>query len=169
MPIKTTKKTIKKNSQKTTAKKAAVKKQNVKTKSVKNLILHKEFKGGVEFQIDVNFYPMEVIYQTAYVFTRDTYVVLDGNFTKKIKVTLVWKDEQKQENENLVGNFMNELLNQTIRGMVNLRNRTAKEHIISRALVTASGNKEFDDILSDLSDIDEDVDQELDKISKELK
>lgn len=145
------------------------KKAKITLKKPLSCVLNKD--GSVVFSLDTKLYPTEVIYQTAYVFTRDAYVILDGDPEKIIKVNLRWKDlDQKFKPIEIRGKFTNELLNQTVRGMVNLQNAKLKEQIVSRALVSASGNTEFDDILKDLEDVnDSELDSELTTVAKKLK
>lgn len=96
-------------------------------------ILHQS-DAEITFEIDTKTYPLEAIYQTAYVFTRDSYIILDGNPEEKMKVSLCFKNPKQLEEKNLAGSFMNELLNQTIRISVSKASQKQKEAILSHAL-----------------------------------
>ena len=133
-----------------------------------NNLKYIESKDRVSFEIDTKLFPAEVVYQTAYVFTSKAYVSLDGDPEDVLVVNLRWKEVDDPVKE-IRGEFENELLNQTVRGIVNVKNAATKEAIVSRALVTASGSTEFDDILNDLNDIEDiDIDAELSELEKEL-
>ena len=100
---------------------------------IKNHILQ-DSSEEICFEIPVNIYPLEAIYQTAYVFTQKHFVSLDGNPKETIQVSLCFKNINDPENKNLAGSFMNELLNQALRLMVNERNKDEKKEVIANAL-----------------------------------
>jgi len=125
-------------------------------------------KNKIEFTVNTEVYPLEAIYQTAYVFTKNHYIKIDGNPNKKLKIKLKEKNPNNEKTD-LEGEFSNEILNQTIRNIVHLQNAKSKESIILKALISASGNKEYDDLIEDLNNINEvDIDAEIAEIEKEL-
>lgn len=101
---------------------------------INDYILHKKTESEVVFEIKIGVYSLEAIYQTAYVFTKEAYIVLDGNPNKNIVITLLWKKPQKNISKNIVGMFMNELLNQTVRNIVSSQNIKEKELIMSKVV-----------------------------------
>jgi His-Xaa-Ser system protein HxsD len=99
-------------------------------------------KNIIKFNLDLKIYPLEVIYQTCYVFLDKVYIFLDISSPQKVSVVLRGKKGifQKQL-ENLKGEFYNELLNSCLRAEISKQNKKIREVIIGRALFSAIGGK----------------------------
>ena len=92
----------------------------------------------IKFILDFRDYPLEAIYGTAYVFLDKAYLFLDSHASKKIEVSLKGKKKlTKKQLESLKGEFLNELLNYTLRVNLSKHNRKIREYIVSQALFSA--------------------------------
>lgn len=91
--------------------------------------------------IDEKLYPKEAVYGAAYVFIDKAYIFLDKKEKEKIEITLKLKPDNKEDLEKLEGEFMNELLNYTLRLSVSKNNKNIREMIVGQALVAAGGEK----------------------------
>lgn len=92
----------------------------------------------LNFNLNVNVYPLEAIYQTSYVFLDRAYIYLDSPSSKRISVLLKGKKKiSSQQLKALKGEFINELLNSSLRLEVSKRSRKIRELIVGRALVSA--------------------------------
>lgn len=106
-------------------------------------IYFKNSDGSIKFSIDLSVYPLEAVYGTAYVFIDKAYLFLSSKSSKKIEVFLKGKKKLSQKQQsNLVGEFLNELLNYTLRVKVAKNNKRIREYIIEQALVSAVGGAE---------------------------
>ena len=95
-------------------------------------------KGQVELTIDPQLYPLEAVYGAAYVFLDKAYLRLDGNPKKKIIIKIKGKESLDREKlENLAGDFLNELLNYTLRYKISKNNRKIREYIVGTALLSS--------------------------------
>lgn len=102
-----------------------------------------------------NLYPMEAIINTSYFFLDRCYISLDEDSNKaSITVSLKSKKrETKKSEEKLKDEFMNELLNCSLRYQISRNNKKVREYIIGRALYTPFTNSEFD-LLEDNKELD---------------
>jgi His-Xaa-Ser system protein HxsD len=83
-------------------------------------------------------YSLEAIYGAAYVFLDKSYVFLEEAPREKIKITLKGKKELTGKNlEVLRGEFLNELLNFSLREQISKNNKKIREYIIAKALSSA--------------------------------
>lgn len=97
----------------------------------------------IDFLINLKDYPLEAIYGAAYVFLDRAYLFLDSQSAKKIKVSLKGKNKlTKKKLEDLKGEFLNELLNYTVRINLAKTNKKIREFIISQALFSATSGGE---------------------------
>ena len=97
----------------------------------------------VDFLINLDNYPLEAVYGAAYVFLDRAYVFLDSPSAKKIKVFLKGKNSLAEKKlEDLRGEFLNELLNYTVRINLAKTNKKIREFIIGQALFSAAGDGE---------------------------
>ena len=95
-------------------------------------------KGQVELTIDPQLYPLEAVYGAAYVFLDKAYLRLDGNPKKKIIIKIKGKESLDREKlENLAGDFLNELLNYSLRYKISKNNRKIREYIVGTALLSS--------------------------------
>lgn len=98
-------------------------------------------------------YPLEAIYLTCYTFIDRAYLFLDGDPQKEIKVTIKGKKNlSKKQLEGLAGEFLNELLNSTLRIKLGERNKKIRQYIVERALVSAAKDENLDESVSHLDD-----------------
>ncbi|PIP18801.1 MAG: His-Xaa-Ser system protein HxsD [Candidatus Omnitrophica bacterium CG23_combo_of_CG06-09_8_20_14_all_41_10] len=105
------------------------------------IMKHKILKdqNKVIFSVNPNLYSLEAVYGACYVFIDRTYIFLDGDPQKEIKVFIKGKDKLSLKAfNNLVGEFQNELLNYALRERINKNNRKIREYIVGRALFSAS-------------------------------
>jgi len=97
----------------------------------------------IRFVFNLQNYPMDALYGAAYVFLDKAYLFLDNKSSKKIEVSLKGKEKlNKNQLEDLKGEFLNELLNYTVRINLSKNNKKIREYIISQALLSAFGNDE---------------------------
>ncbi|MBU1177468.1 His-Xaa-Ser system protein HxsD [Patescibacteria group bacterium] len=95
----------------------------------------------IRFVFDLQNYPKEALYGAAYVFLDKAYLFLDNKSSRKIEVSLKGKNKLNEKQlKNLKGEFLNELLNYTVRINLSKNNRKIREYIISQALFSAFGD-----------------------------
>ncbi len=98
----------------------------------------------IKFFLNLQDYPLEAIYGTAYVFLDKAYLFLDSRLAKKIEVSLKGKKKlTKKQLEDFKGEFLNELLNYTLRINLAKHNRKIREYIVGQALFSALGEEEL--------------------------
>lgn len=96
----------------------------------------------MEFEINARIYPLECILNTAHIFLEHFFVFLDGDPKSKIKVTLKSKEATSPKQlAGFMGEFNNELLNQSMRLRLVKETKKIQEEIISRALAGALPKK----------------------------
>ena len=96
----------------------------------------------IKFILSLQDYPLEAVYGAAYVFLDKAYLFLDSQPAKKIEVSLKGKKKlTKKQLEDLKGEFLNELLNYTLRVNLAKSNRKIREYIVSQALISAVGEE----------------------------
>lgn len=96
----------------------------------------------LKFFLNLQDYPLEAIYGTAYVFLDKAYLFLDNRSAKKIEVSLKGRKKlTKKQLESLKGEFLNELLNCTLRTNLTKYNRKIREYVVSQALFSALGEE----------------------------
>lgn len=97
----------------------------------------------IEFCFNLKNYPSEAVYGAAYVFIDRAYLFLDSPSSQKISVSLKGKKKlSRKQLEGLKGEFLNELLNYTIRVNLNKSNRKLREFIVGQSLFSAIKNDE---------------------------
>lgn len=113
------------------------KRENVKPAAEKTAY----FKNKAALSINSAVYPLEAIYGACYVFLDRAYIFLD-KAGDNILVAIKGKSELSQKKlEDLVGEFHNELLNYSLRYQISNNNKTIREFIIGRALMSALGEE----------------------------
>ncbi len=97
-----------------------------------------EKENKVIIPVDHKVYPLEAIYGASYVFIDKSYIFLeDGG--KKIRVNLKGKKKMSAKKlENLGGEFLNELLNSSLRYQISKNNKKLREYIAGVVLFSAS-------------------------------
>lgn len=102
-----------------------------------------------KIELDTKIYPLEAIYGASYVFIDRLYVFLDKGKRDKVNIFLKSKNKiSKKQLTNLVGEFMNELLNYSLRIGLAKNNKKIREYIVEQALFAAS-NKLDNDLSAD--------------------
>ena len=100
---------------------------------------------GINIFVDTKIYPQEPLYATCYVFIDDYYIFLDlvGN-SNKYKISITPKDSQREKINfsKLAGEFQNELVSNTLRYKIALRNKKIREWIVKEALFFSQSKKE---------------------------
>ncbi len=97
----------------------------------------------IRFSFNLRDYPLEAVYGAAYVFIDQAYLFLESNDGKKIKVFLKGKKKLNSNKlKELEGEFLNELLNSTVRIKLAKNNKKIREYVISQALLSAIGEEE---------------------------
>ncbi len=97
----------------------------------------------IKFSFNLKDYPLEAVYGAAYVFIDQAYLFLDSKNKRKIDVYLKGKKKLSNKKlEGLKGEFLNELLNYTMRVNLAKGSRKLREFIIGQALVSAYGSEE---------------------------
>jgi len=94
-------------------------------------------KGFLGITLNMEVYPLEVIYGASYVFIDRVYLFLDKK-EKEVEVVFRPKEEMsKKQLENLAGEFMNELLSCVLRVNLSRENKKIRQHIVERALFSS--------------------------------
>lgn len=92
----------------------------------------------IQIAIDPQLYPLEAVYGAAYVFLDRAYLRLAGNPKKEIIVQIKGKENlTKRKLENLADEFLNELLNYSLRCKISKNNRKIREYIVGTALLSS--------------------------------
>ena len=107
--------------------------------------MNKKDTNTIKIEIDTKVYPLEAIYGASYVFIDRVYIFLDSKKINKIEISFRGKEKNsKKQLENLVGEFMNELLNYTLRINLAKTNKKIREYVVEQALFTAVNTVEDD-------------------------
>lgn len=102
------------------------------------------------FLIDEAIYPLDAIYGACYLFVEKCYVFLakqDGLIRAELKGK---EDISEEELEALVGEFANELLNQTIRVSIGKSTGQIREYTMARAFVSTPAQASIEALLAEL-------------------
>lgn len=94
-------------------------------------------KRSVTLRVDLELHSLESVFAAAYTFIDRCYVWLDRGADGRIVVELTPRSGANDSTEALAGDFSNELLAQTTRGMVLRANRDLVQAIVSRAIAGA--------------------------------
>lgn len=105
-------------------------------------------RNEISWAIKPRVYPMEVVYQAAFVFIDRAYIMLDKDEAGDILVRLKGKEPlDKAALDALQGEFANELLNQAVRRSISRQNQRIRELIVAKALFAAARPGELDEII----------------------
>lgn len=133
---------------------------------------HLNFEASeIVFSIDPGIYPKDIIFKACYVIIDRAYVFLDSPGKKEIDVYLKTKQRSTQKQlEKVRDEFLNGLVNASIRKMVSQKNQKIVEHVVGGAINAALAklgpqpagceNGEDEDI--------EEIKREIDALKKEL-
>lgn len=95
-----------------------------------------------------NLYPMEAVINASYNFLEKAYIFLDEN--KKNNSIVVYFKNKKKPNEKafkkLKNEFINELINCSLRYQISKNNKKVREYIIGRALYTPFASTELENL-----------------------
>jgi len=105
------------------------------TDNIGNLEIDKK-EGVVRISINPKIYPMDVIYGAAHAFTRDNYVLLDGD--EEIEVIVELKPFEQTNLEALGRGFCNRLLSYQVYKKKMKENETVRNLLLYRALFSNS-------------------------------
>ncbi len=98
----------------------------------------KKTENKITFQVDLNLYSLEAIYGSAYLFLDEAYIYLKEGSKSKVKVNIKGKRKLTDKKlENLKDEFLNELLNSSLREKISKNNKKLREYIVGRALASA--------------------------------
>ncbi|MEW6074782.1 MAG: His-Xaa-Ser system protein HxsD [Candidatus Omnitrophota bacterium] len=109
--------------------------------------MSKYAKKEQEFLINPRIYPLEAIYATCYVFVDRYYLFLD-EVRQRIKIVFTPKASNRRNHNLLKGEFLNELLNNTLRFKISKRNQRIREMIVKEALFFSQPKKEIDGVVA---------------------
>jgi len=99
----------------------------------------------IRFLVSLQDYPLEAIHGAVYVFLNKSYIFLKTQSVKKIEVSLKGKKKLAEKQlEILKGEFLNELLNYTVRINLSKSNKKTREYIVSQALFSTFGDYNID-------------------------
>ncbi|MCK4258822.1 MAG: His-Xaa-Ser system protein HxsD [Halanaerobiales bacterium] len=89
-------------------------------------------------KVDTKIYPLEIIMKSSYIFIDDYYIFVDYESEAKVKISFKSKQKFKKEQlENSLGEFFNELVHQSIRVKISRDTSHLREIILGRALYGA--------------------------------
>lgn len=89
-------------------------------------------------EVDINIYPLEAIYGASYVFLDRAYIFIDKAKANKIIVYLKGKNKlSAKDQDELQGEFLNELLNYAFRLKLAKENKKSREYMVEQALFGA--------------------------------
>ena len=89
----------------------------------------------VSFTVDGRIFDIEAILKTVYLFSNDYYV--DVKHTNRKNINIVIESKEDVIDENIIKNFKNELLAQTVRYKIAESNKDVRELVIGRALYSS--------------------------------
>ncbi len=113
--------------------------------------------------VDLNIYPLRVIYGAMYVFLDKFYFFLEKEEKKKIKIRVKPKKKNTIKNEEAFRDeFLNEMINFYLRDMVSRNNRQIREYIIATSLASGVSALQKSDRLGD-GDDEEDFFDKIDQ------
>jgi len=87
-----------------------------------------------ELIIDISLFSKDIIFKTAFLFLDKLYVFLKKKTKSSICVQFILKEDSKENLENIIGDFSNELLNNSLRQKLFEENKEIRTKIINSAL-----------------------------------
>ncbi len=95
-------------------------------------------KNKIVVLVDSKVYSLEAIYAAAYLFLDRAYFYLEEGSKSKVKVNIKGKKKLTGKKlENLKDEFLNELLNSSLREKISKNNKKLREYIFGRVLASA--------------------------------
>lgn len=98
-----------------------------------------EKKGYAYFSVNTSIYPLDIIYSAAYILIDKAFIILDGDPKKEILVE-IRKKEERQDLQDLVQAFNEELLNYAAYKVQSEKNKTLREIMLQRILLINDPN-----------------------------
>lgn len=118
----------------------------------------------VTFNLPLKVYSLDAILGASYLFIDKAYVFFDCDGKDKVVASFKGKKKlSKKDMDSLVGEFHNELLNQTLRVKLSKKNQKIREYIVQQALYPGAAVQEQELPTA----VDAELDKELDEILKE--
>lgn len=108
------------------------------------------------------FYPMDVIFSTSYVFLEKAYIYLSGDSKKEIVVNI--KPKEGIDGEKLIIDFNDELLNYIEYKNNLISNKGLRDMILQRAIVT--NDSSVIDSKDEIGDFSGDLNDNLDELEE---
>jgi His-Xaa-Ser system protein HxsD len=96
------------------------------------------FKDYLLLSLNPKIYPIDVIYSASYVMISKAYIILDGEPESEIIVEIRPKVNYQDTLEDLGNEFNEELINYGVYKFQSEKNKTIRETLIQRALITNS-------------------------------
>jgi len=107
--------------------------------------------NAVQFSVNPKVYPLDLVYQAAFIFIDRTYAYLDMDAKGQIVVQLKGKAAlDAPALDALAGEFRNELLNQAVRKQLAKENKRLRELIVAKALFSAARPQELREVMDSL-------------------
>jgi len=105
--------------------------------------------GRIVVSVDRKLYPLDAVYGAAYVFLDRAYVFLEKGPAGTVKVSLAGKTPLGESGLNaLAGEFVNELLNQSIRATLDESGRRVREYVVLKSHYgAAAGRMDVEELL----------------------
>ena len=127
-----------------------------------------EKKGWIKLSVDSKVYPLGTIYSAGYVFLDKAYIYLDREKGDKIAIWLLPKDKKELQN-NLKGEFLNELLNYAHYFNSLKANAESMKMLMQRALFSAAPSLVKDSEEKEIEDLIKELEEEENKETKKKK
>ena len=127
-----------------------------------------EKKGWIKLSVDSKVYPLGTIYSAGYVFLDRAYIYLDREKGDKIAIWLLPKDKKETQN-NLKGEFLNELLNYAHYFNSLKANAESMKMLMQRALFSAAPSLVKDSEEKEIEDLIKELEEEESKETKKKK
>ena len=127
-----------------------------------------EKKGWIKLSVDSKVYPLGTIYSAGYVFLDKAYIYLDREKGDKIAIWLLPKDKKETQN-NLKGEFLNELLNYAHYFNSLKANAESMKMLMQRALFSAAPSLVKDSEEKEIEDLIKELEEEENKETKKKK
>ncbi|MBU1102915.1 His-Xaa-Ser system protein HxsD [Patescibacteria group bacterium] len=130
---------------------------------------------GIVFILNLKIYPLEAVRNAAYAFADRAFIDLKGNSKKEINVFLKSKNKLTgKQIKDLKGEFLNELLNCSIRKNIFDKKRKILEYVVAGAVTAAlekpkiepnnkKENKEMLEIEKEIAALQQELEKEADQ------
>ncbi|MBL7056013.1 hypothetical protein ISS07_03830 [Candidatus Woesearchaeota archaeon] len=103
-----------------------------------------EKEGVVLVSVNPKIYPLDVVLSSAYMFTNNNYVLVDGDPSEEIIVEL--RPKEKKDVEKVGREFNNELINYANYTVQAIKNQGLREAILNRVLKTSDVSSREEDV-----------------------